>query len=126
MVFHGTANIWEVRGRLVQNAARQASIAIDLMPLATGVRIWHGEDEVSGAAVVVDLQQTTRWSLTGQVYPAPASQALIWTSSNAQLATVDASGNITFLKPGAVNIRCMVADGSQRNTTVTVTITNTP
>lgn len=31
VIFHGTANIWEVRGRLVQDAARQASIAIDLI-----------------------------------------------------------------------------------------------
>ena len=31
MVFHGTANIWEVRGRLTQDAARQANFAIDLI-----------------------------------------------------------------------------------------------
>ncbi len=30
VVFHGTANIWEVRGRLAQDAARQANFAIDL------------------------------------------------------------------------------------------------
>jgi len=31
VVFHGTANIWEVRGRLTQDAARQANFAIDLV-----------------------------------------------------------------------------------------------
>ena len=31
VVFHGTANIWEVRGRLTQDAARQANFAIDLI-----------------------------------------------------------------------------------------------
>ena len=31
VVFHGTANIWEVRGRLTQDAARQANVAIDLV-----------------------------------------------------------------------------------------------
>ncbi|WEN40794.1 hypothetical protein CKCBHOJB_00327 [Thauera sp. GDN1] len=31
VIFHGTANIWEVRGRLSQDGARQASVAIDFV-----------------------------------------------------------------------------------------------
>ena len=31
VIFHGTANIWEVRGRMTQDAARQVSFAIDLV-----------------------------------------------------------------------------------------------
>ena len=31
VIFHGTANIWEVRGRLTEDAARQVSVAIDLV-----------------------------------------------------------------------------------------------
>lgn len=61
VVFHGTANIWEVRGRLVQNTARQASIAIDLIgptgqPAPADLALRLGLEHADGAGTAQALE----------------------------------------------------------------------
>ena len=61
VVFHGTANIWEVRGRLTQDAARQASIAIDLIgptgqPAPADLALRLGLEHADGAGTAQALE----------------------------------------------------------------------
>ena len=61
VVFHGTANIWEVRGRLTQDAARQANFAIDLVgptgqpaPADLALRLSLEPADGAGSAVALE------------------------------------------------------------------------
>lgn len=61
VVFHGTANIWEVRGRLTQDSARQALLAIDLVgptsqPAPAGLPLRLELERVDGTGAAVALE----------------------------------------------------------------------
>ena len=79
VIFHGTANIWEVRGRLTQDAARQASFAIDLVgptgqpapaELALSLGLERGDDR--GAAQALDHRLVRPGSLVATSAPLEA------------------------------------------------------
>jgi hypothetical protein len=81
VVFHGTANIWEVRGRLTQDASRQASVAIDLVgptgqpapaDLALSLGLERAED--SGAAHTLDHRLIRPGSLVATSAPLEAGR----------------------------------------------------
>ena len=60
MVFHGTANIWEVRGRLTQDDARQVSLAIDLVgptaqPAPAGLQLSLSLERADGTGTPIPL-----------------------------------------------------------------------
>lgn len=60
VIFHGTANIWEVRGRMTQDAARQANIAIDLIgptgqPAPADLAVRLGLEHADGTGTAQDL-----------------------------------------------------------------------
>jgi uncharacterized protein YjdB len=62
-------------------------------------------------------------TLVATVAPATASnKAVTWTSSDAAVATVDASGKVTGVKAGTATITVTTADGSKTDTCV-VTVT---
>ena len=49
------------------------------------------------------------------ITPATAdNKAVVWTTSNAGIATVDQNGNVTFLSAGKVTIRATALDGSKK------------
>ena len=61
VVFHGTANIWEVRGRLTQDSAHQALLAIDLVgptsqPAPAGLPLRLELERVDGTGAAVALE----------------------------------------------------------------------
>lgn len=60
VVFHGTANIWEVRGRLTQDNARQVSFAIDLVgptaqPAPAGLQLSLSLERTDGTGTPIPL-----------------------------------------------------------------------
>ena len=60
VVFHGTANIWEVRGRLTQDDARQVSLAIDLVgptaqPAPAGLQLSLSLERDDGTGTPIPL-----------------------------------------------------------------------
>ena len=60
VVFHGTANIWEVRGRLTQDDARQVSLAIDLVgptaqPAPAGLQLSLSLERADGTGTPIPL-----------------------------------------------------------------------
>lgn len=76
VVFHGTANIWEVRGRLMQDDARQVRFAIDLVgptgqpaPPELAVRLALERADVDGAVTPLAHRLLRPGSLTATSAP---------------------------------------------------------
>ena len=66
----------------------------------------------------------TNFNLTGTISPANATnKAVIWSSSNAAIATVDGSGKVTAVSAGTATITVTTADGSKAATCV-ITVTD--
>ena len=61
--------------------------------------------------------------ITATCLPAAALQQLAYSSSNAKVATVDASGAVTFLGTGTAKITVAAVDGSNVKTVITVIVT---
>ncbi len=61
--------------------------------------------------------------LKTQILPSNASnKKLIWTSSNAKVATVDSKGNITGKSNGVVKITAKATDGTNKKVSTTITV----
>lgn len=60
-------------------------------------------------------------SLRAHILPAEADQALTWTSSNSNVASVDHAGRVTALSEGSAVITASTANGLSAKCTVTVT-----
>lgn len=81
VVFHGTANIWEVRGRLTQDSARRASLAIDLVgptaqpaPPGLQVRLSLERTDGTGAPIALGHRLVRPGSLVATSAPLEAGQ----------------------------------------------------
>lgn len=63
-----------------------------------------------------------RYTLKPKVKPGNAYQAVTYTSSNKNVATVDAKGRIVAKQAGTARITIKTADGMNKRTTVTITV----
>ena len=54
------------------------------------------------------------------------NKAVVWTSENPAVATVDANGTVTAVAPGTAVIRCTAQDGSGKSGTCKVTVKKNP
>ena len=73
----------------------------------------------------LSLEAMETYQLTASVSPANvANKALIWTSSNEAVATVDSNGQVTAVAKGTVTITATAADGYGASANCTVTVTN--
>lgn len=90
----------------------EATREITINPIAQGVTISDENHERTTGTLVWDMAAETNAQFTAKVYPANAQQTVTWKSSNAKIASVDASGNVTFLKTGSVTITATANDGS--------------
>lgn len=75
--------------------------------------------KVSAVGIILNRQGLVMYmgdggiQLTGTVLPENATnKKLNWESSDTSIATVDANGHVSYLRPGVVTITCVVADGS--------------
>ena len=78
---------------------------------ATGVTLGK-----SSTSLQVGQSETISFS----VQPAGASQSVTWSTGNAAVATVDATGKITAVSPGTAVITATTGNGKTANVTVTV------
>ncbi len=70
-----------------------------------------GED-VTGKTIEVNIADH---QLTAVVLPKIAAQTIIWSSSNASIATINSEGKVTFLKPGSATFTAESTDGSNKS-----------
>ena len=100
----------------VQAAAKDGSGVtaqqeITINPLSYGVEIKR-PNASENTTLVWDMADQNVIQLSAKVYPLSAEQSVTWKSSNARVATIDASGKITCLKAGTVTITATANDGS--------------
>ena len=89
--------------------------------LCAGARAQDAATKVNVQPAKVTLRAgETGAQLTAAVTPETASQAVTWTSSKSQIASVDAAGYVTPLKPGKAYIYARTAEGKRDFCTVTV------
>ncbi len=60
-------------------------------------------------------------SLKGTIKPSNAPKAIIWSSSNKNIASVSTSGKVKALKPGKVTITAKTHNGKKASCTITIT-----
>ncbi|GHT49600.1 hypothetical protein AGMMS49982_03390 [Bacteroidia bacterium] len=94
--------------------------------------VWQDFKQVLVVASVTDLSldKTTvslvagsTLQITATVSPGTATnQNLLWTSSNADVATVDNTGKVTAVAIGTTTITATTLDGSNKSATCTVTV----
>lgn len=100
----------------VQAAAKDGSgvtaqQGITVNPLSYGVEIKR-PNASENTTLVWDMADQNVIQLSAKVYPLSAEQSVTWKSSNAKVASIDASGKITCLKAGTVTITATANDGS--------------
>ena len=100
----------------VQAAAKDGSGVtaqqeITVNPLSYGVEIKR-PNASENTTLVWDMADRNVIQLSAKVYPLSAEQSVTWKSSNARVASIDASGKITCLKAGTVTITATANDGS--------------
>ena len=100
----------------VQAAAKDGSGVtaqqeITVNPLSYGVEIKR-PNAAENTTLVWDMADRNVIRLSAKVYPLSAEQSVTWKSSNARVASIDASGKITCLKAGTVTITATANDGS--------------
>lgn len=100
----------------VQAAAKDGSGVtaqqdITINPLSYGVEIKR-PNAAENTTLVWDMADRNVIRLSAKVYPLSAEQSVTWKSSNARVASIDASGKITCLKAGTVTITATANDGS--------------
>ena len=84
---------------------------ITINPLSYGVEIKR-PNASENTTLVWDMADRNVIRLSAKVYPLSAEQSVTWKSSNAKVASIDASGKITCLKAGTVTITATANDGS--------------
>ena len=84
---------------------------ITINPLSYGVEIKR-PNASENTTLVWDMADQNVIQLSAKVYPLSAEQSVTWKSSNAKVASIDASGKITCLKAGTVTITATANDGS--------------
>lgn len=133
-----------VTATAADGSGKSDSVTITIKPLATGLQIFSldrngemvfSEDTESVNKTffgIIRTYTTFRWDMgTGEtlqmnslVYPyyegspdRSAAQDVIWSSSNAKVASIDQDGLITCYRAGTVTITCAAADGSGQKVT---------
>ena len=96
-----------------------ACVEITAVPAAKSIRIWYeGKNEDSGALCAELSEGPVQFALVGIALPNEAGAALTWMSTNEDVATVDADGNVTVVGSGSAKITVNTVNKKQAEITV--------
>lgn len=96
------------------------SVSITKVDPATAVSI-----TATGSKTSINLDSETTLQLTATVSPATASQAVVWSSSNDKVATVDANGLVTGVTDGTTTITATSKYNAEIKATYDISVTRT-
>ena len=99
----------------------KASQQITVTPLVQGLEIKR-PNASENTTLVWDMADKDTLQLNAVVYPAAAQKSVTWKSSNAKVASIDASGKITCLKAGTATITAAAKDGSGKKASFKLTV----
>lgn len=103
------------------NTAVRTTCQITVIQPVTGVLLSNGES----AAYALELLNGENVTLTAQTLPEDASNnAVVWTSSNEQVASVSSTGLVTAVGAGTATIRSTAKDGFGAFTECTIRVEN--
>ncbi len=80
---------------------------------------------ITSTLEVVEVFEEKTITLKAAVTPTNANQTVTWSSSDEEIATVDAKGVVTGIKKGTVTITALAADGTTKGE-MSVTVTGRP
>ena len=80
---------------------------------------------LSTTSISLNISKGETKTISATILPENTSDKRVkWESSNLSVATVDQSGRITPVAPGVADIVCSTLDGSEKNASCKVTVTN--
>ena len=111
-----TAQVSDVMGQ----TARLDSTAVTIRPAVSSISI-----AASGIGLDLNGSAGRTLQLSATCVPASALQAVVWSSSNTAVATVDESGLVTGVAPGTAAITATAADGSTVQASIDIPVEKT-
>ncbi len=98
------------------------SAQVTLRPLVQGLEIKRLGGASENTTQVWDMAASSTLQLSAVTYPVAAGKDVTWKSSNAKVASIDASGKITCLRAGTVTITATAKDGSGEKASFKLTV----
>lgn len=86
------------------------------------LNLFYIADSIALNASELDVRIGQTAQLEASVSPEEATQSVIWTSSNPEVVTVNASGTITALSRGTATVSATTTDGSNLSASCEVTV----
>lgn len=117
--------IWGVKRSAAETYAKKKDIPFVEVELTTDVVIEHNNMNITKGKLSIDLgSDATTLLLKAQTSPENPWPGVAWKSSDAKVASVDASGQVTGLKKGKTTITATAVDGSGKKATCEVNVAN--
>ncbi|MDD6145549.1 MAG: Ig-like domain-containing protein [Oscillospiraceae bacterium] len=99
-----------------------ASVDNPMMSVTCEVKVYIRTEDVTLSRETAKIYETKSFTLKATIYPADATNKRVtWTSSDTSVATVDANGKVTGVRPGVATITCKTVNSS-RTATCQVTV----
>lgn len=109
------------------DASINDSCIISVIPAAIAVEIYEGGTRITETSLDLQTLGLPKTQLVAKVLPDGVngtSQKVTWTTTNANVATVDSNGWVTGYQQGTAVITATAADGSLKKASVTVKVGN--
>ena len=99
-------------------SGKSASLKVTVLQPASEIVIDFAASGIEGEDLTLNVGETKTIAVT--VTPANSTDKLTWSSSNAEIATVDAEGKITAVKAGEATVTVTTESGKSASLKVTV------
>lgn len=121
--YKGDPQIITVTARATDGSGVEDTAYVTIRPAATGVQIQRGGVTRISLTYSLDEPDKEKFRLTAKVFPLDqANDAVKWTSSDEDIATVSSTGVVTCEGTGTVTIKATAKDGSGKYATLKLTI----